>query len=137
MKRLPKKLGKLLTLALDDLEEIEKDSRYRVCMANFHGPSKGGDKCQVCLAGAVMANTFKTDHTKVQMPHDFSSATDNALRALDSLRQGHIYNAQQYMRKGIRRDIPSRVPITPYHFEPEHFKAELRALAKLLTEKNV
>lgn len=36
MKKLPKKLSKLLYVALNDLEEIEKDKNYQVDMEIWH-----------------------------------------------------------------------------------------------------
>lgn len=56
---LPTKDSDLLELALGDLIKCRADKGYVIDMAYFHFPRK--DKCYVCAAGAVMAQTLGSD----------------------------------------------------------------------------
>lgn len=58
-------LHELFGYALDDLQAILANPRYRVDMRFWHmpalGPIDGGNPCRVCAAGAVMANRYRCD----------------------------------------------------------------------------
>lgn len=58
---LPEKDSDLIELALADLRLAEDDPNYGIYMGVWHERIGGewGDACQVCLAGAVLAKTFK------------------------------------------------------------------------------
>lgn len=56
-KELPDKLSELLRLAVKDAKLCEEDSNYELNMSFWHQLVK--DKCIVCLAGSVMAQTLE------------------------------------------------------------------------------
>ena len=58
MKKLPDKLSDLFTVALDDLERCIADPRYEINMRDWISLNTSTKKCEVCMAGAVMAKTL-------------------------------------------------------------------------------
>ena len=88
---LPSTPSELIRLALADLRACERDDRYRVSMMCWHVPLER--VCQVCLAGAVLAQTLGVE------PHEgigdadleqYSGRVKGRLRALDRFRLGEI-----------------------------------------------
>lgn len=57
------KASELIELALSDLLKIERDPRYEINMSVWHSGSldtaAGASPCYVCLAGSVLAKTFR------------------------------------------------------------------------------
>lgn len=51
-------MSDVLELALRDLKMVEKDEKYEVKMTEWHQPISYS-KCQVCLAGSIMAKSLK------------------------------------------------------------------------------
>jgi hypothetical protein len=97
---LPHNLSGLLELALKDLDEVTwMPDKYEVCMVAFYHRAPAENKCFVCLAGAVMANTLGyqrediADDVECILPK-FLPHRDK-LYALDSLRQGFIGRAYE------------------------------------------
>lgn len=90
---LPDKLSKLILVALNDLEKVEKDEKYKVDMGQWHHPPLYNGPCAVCLAGAVIAKTCKTSYKKDLMPGDFFENEVKKFNALDLVRQGEIFRA--------------------------------------------
>ena len=91
----PPSLPVLLKLALDDLERvIAAGDPYTIYCSVWHcGQSKNAyrpARCEVCLAGAVMAMTLKTPPATSAEPGDFCPAWRRALEAIDSLRCGDV-----------------------------------------------
>lgn len=84
----PSKLHELLALALDDYDVISIDSRYRIYMGFWHLYDKNSKVCYVCLAGCVIARTFKFPHTLRADPLDMQGQWTNALAYLNNLREG-------------------------------------------------
>ena len=104
---LPNTPSELLSLALDDLEKCEQDTLYGVLMDAWHEPVFDEDhefqRCDVCLAGAVMAKTLDVDpedHVPAVCEYDWSPlvATDSViadkLTSIEYFRQGLV-------RKGV------------------------------------
>ena len=58
VKKLPYYPSELLQLALDDIAIINKDKRYRINAYVLHDYDEESKTCEVCLAGAVLANTI-------------------------------------------------------------------------------
>lgn len=58
MQTLPYLPSALLELALADLEKIEVDPEFEINMGDWFSRPRPDSKCQVCLAGAVMAKTL-------------------------------------------------------------------------------
>jgi len=86
---LPDKTSELLTLALDDLEEVLKLPGYTPHHFIWHRLTNDG-RCQVCLAGAVMAGTLEAERHVAHLPSDFSESINEKLLLLDALRNGHF-----------------------------------------------
>ena len=57
--KLPNSLHETMELAFKDMEVISKDPRYELNMDHWHTPQV--DKCLVCKAGSIMANTLGLD----------------------------------------------------------------------------
>ena len=58
MKKLPDKLSDLFTVALDDLQKCMADPRYSINMSCWMQWDTVTQKCEVCMGGAVMAQTL-------------------------------------------------------------------------------
>lgn len=93
---LPNKPSDLLEVAINDFEKIVADPRYSIRMTVWHVPahnssdwqqSNDTDKCQVCLAGAVMA-CRGTDIATAIIPDDFDQITHKKLEVIDKMRCG-------------------------------------------------
>lgn len=101
-----KTLHKLLAVACNDFDAVLRDKRYAVNMGTWHQPYRttfdfcsgehipaGDNRCQVCLAGAVIAKSLG------QSPSDeiefcaIEMDVQARLAALDSLRKGDVVNA--------------------------------------------
>lgn len=94
---LPNTLSGLITLALIDLEEVQKMESRIVSMDSWHYPHvnyvTGERKCAVCFAGAVMDRTFKVDERSPYIQRHFSKANVAKFYALDYLRRGRVAEA--------------------------------------------
>ncbi len=91
MTDLPNKLSDILTIALEDLDRVEADPTYSVDMGNWHYNNTDNGRCEVCLAGAVMAKTLGVSSNKTRGP-EYTSC-DAKLRAIDSARKGLVHVA--------------------------------------------
>ena len=110
--KLPDQPSALIRAALDDLKKCMADPTYEINMATWHKPLiNQGDSahCSVCLAGAVLAQTFKMPSSESisalrpfgesGIPHGtrnplvqrFAGDIDK-LRAIDDFRAGAIYD---------------------------------------------
>ena len=127
LKILPRLPSALLTLALDDLEKTEAMSEvYKVHMSNWHAAYT--ERCYVCLAGAVMAQTIGINPREFVFPEDLPD-NEGQLEAINFLRRGAVACALETL--GLRhdyghifdRDIPE------YYPDPSAFKSALRALS--------
>ncbi|HUF64009.1 MAG TPA: hypothetical protein VMN36_18160 [Verrucomicrobiales bacterium] len=132
MKTLPDKPSELIRLAVRDLEKIEGDGRYQICMAQWHFPVENGP-CLVCLAGAVMSRTLGAGDREVRFPLSFGKRNAGRLLALESLARGGFREAFS------RMDIEAAPPLMdygmlPYREDPEQFKADLLTVADYFEE---
>lgn len=134
--KLPTLLSDCITLALTDLEKVEKSRKYTVNMSVFHEPSGGewhDKKCSVCFAGSVIANTLGADISKSLEPADFNKHNENRLYALDSLRMGWIDTAFEYLGKKKPEILSNKAfPVVAYSQSPVQFKKDMANLAALL-----
>lgn len=87
-KRLPDKPSELILVAMEDFEKIEKNPHYEIYMKHWHFWDE--EKCHVCFAGAVMANTLKLPQTVEARPADFGIEIDSKLRAIDWIGGGNF-----------------------------------------------
>lgn len=92
MTTLPDKLSDLLVVALADLKTCEEDDKYRINMTKWHKPTLSGHHCEVCLAGAVMAQTLRTPLTKWQEPYlnKLGEVINMKLLAINEARIGNL-----------------------------------------------
>ena len=138
MKRaLPDRPSELIDIALEDLEAVEKDPKYRVNMSAWHRPDpfSGDGMCVVCLAGAVMAR-----RTAKGLPRDFSFKPSDygprnfvRLHALNDLRTGDVEDALGALGLEKPRGMRSWYSIPDYEVErPSKFKRAMRRLARRL-----
>lgn len=87
------KLHLLLKVACDDFASVLLDPRYRIAVGSeWHTPEAGTffDRCGVCVAGAVIARSFKKSRTVELWPEDYALETANRLHAIDELRLGDV-----------------------------------------------
>ena len=81
----------LILVALNDLLSCIEDDRYEVSMLDWHTASSYDNaSCMVCLAGAVMAQTLKSNPKCDFIPSSFDQKTGRALLALNEFRVGHV-----------------------------------------------
>lgn len=125
---LPKIPSQLIRVALRDLELIEQDDKYEIEMAVCHVPHQG--KCNVCLAGAVMAKTLNSNPNEHLSPYDFEETSE--LRALYLFRIGNIFEAFGEIGLSQPTKMQELIDITPYHESPETFKDDMRDLIRYL-----
>lgn len=131
---LPGKLSALIRVALADLKLCEKDDHYEIWMSDWHSPSTRTGKCEVCLAGSVMAQTLGTPRSKYTAPSYFSNShstyVQNKLYALNCLRTGEVATACQFV--GIKNYIDFYSldrTIVMYRRGEETFHKEMNILA--------
>ncbi len=79
----------LIRVALEDLETCEQDPHYKIYMNDWH--STFGDQCDVCLAGAVMAQSLGAPRNCDLTPVGFTAEVETRLFALDSFRKGYVH----------------------------------------------
>lgn len=142
MKTLPNKPSELIRVALADLRECEDDPNYDIHMSSWHTFNNVTAKCQVCLAGAVMAKTFEVPLRKAMGPDDpeFNSGQQVAFKlfALDQIREGKIYHgvwtimAADIKTKDIekiRKVEWDNLPIPHHRIDREGFHKTLQKVA--------
>jgi hypothetical protein len=95
--RLSNKLSGMLRAAVADMESIKADPRYRLNMWNWHMPFAKGKKCEVCMAGAVLALRGKApidEHINVGALDDsVTPLTQQKMLAINWMRSGAFYAA--------------------------------------------
>ena len=88
---LPGTLSGLLAVAIDDARQLDRDG-YRPASFRWHCPVEEGP-CEVCLAGSVIARTYRSSRSLAVLPSMFSFAIYRKLYALDDMRQGNWLSA--------------------------------------------
>ena len=96
-----KKLSDLLTLAVNDYKKIKKDKRYVFHPQRWHILPKKEKKCEVCLAGCVIAKELGGDISKAIYPVDYESRTTYFLYAVDSFLRGAFYSMLLHFFTGL------------------------------------
>ncbi len=132
MKKPPKKLSRLIRLALADLAKVERSKKYVVDMTwSWHSPQPSG-KCAVCLAGSVMAKTLNVPPDRFANPryYDFSDEWLDALLMLNDVRQGCL--SLDLNEKGI----PDR-RITPYRVKKTQWRKDMWKIVRELEAKGL
>ena len=95
MTALPNKLSALLRIAVEDAQKCEADPRYLLRMGDWHVPSDSTLRCEVCMAGAVMAQRFGAEPIASFAPTDYDDATAEAFWAIDAMRRGYFDSAAE------------------------------------------
>ena len=119
---LPNKKSELLTLALRDLEVVEKDNKYTVDMGDYYHQTM--NSCYVCLAGAVMANTLDAESIVIGIRNRvytnmFGEDNKNKLRWLNDVREFCEYRFNNLIEVcGIYH--------CEYNNDPDNFKVSIR-----------
>ena len=80
------------------------------------------NRCFVCLAGSVMAQSLEASPLLDVVPGHFDSDTREKLVALDCFQQGETARALWFL--GEWRSFPER-HLTPYAESPERFKKDM------------
>ena len=129
--KLPGQPSKLIRIALADLEKVEKSPAYVIDMSRWHEPR--GERCYVCLAGAVISRTLSATPGLFKHPCHYGKEY-YALLALNCFRMGKISNAffyldlhEDYEVQDI--DVPNNLSI---YWAPNAFKKYLNTLADSL-----
>jgi hypothetical protein len=130
-KLLPEKLSDCILLALEDLQKCEVDPRYKIWMSAWHEPH---ERCYVCLAGSVMAQTLNANLFESLGPANYSKHNNKRLMALNSIRAGHVRTAMSYMGIIPGWDAMQDVDVSPYHHSPTAFTRDLTKIAMNLKE---
>ena len=130
---LPSVPSYLIELALGDLEKCEASPEYEIHMGIWH--REDGPVCKVCLAGAVMAQTFRLERSRevVDVEDYFDQTTADHLEALDDFRTGFIEDGCDTL--GCYGDLPEELrewPTPDYGHDPAGFKSSMRELASRL-----
>jgi len=92
MKKPPKTLYGLLTLALNDLKKVERSEKDKVDVTHSH-PDNGSKKCHVCLAASLVAESIEITAIPPVELASFCVGWVNALLTINYLRNGDISSA--------------------------------------------
>jgi hypothetical protein len=131
--KLPDKPSELIKVAIRDLEAVERSRVYAVSMGQWHTKFESDNVCYVCLAGSVMAKTFKIKRNKTCSPASITN--DDAQRklyALNAFRIGDIVGAFNNLNMDVPMFIAEHVHMPTYSEDKVKFKSELLKLAKVL-----
>ena len=148
-KKLPQKLSDILELALEDLNQVERDPNYYVSMGVWHTPSTVGfgDKerevCMVCLAGSLLAKSVKIPLQITYTEMDTDRYVQNNMRAIDNARVGDFQNALYSM--GVSAENVSKfekkfysqikTPLVEYERDSKEFKKNMKEAIEFLREE--
>ena len=97
------KLWKLLKVALEDVEKVRQDKRYKLDMAYWHKLDED-KRCFVCLAGSVLANWTRIDRHIVDFG-ELEKNLGNRLSAIDELRRVNFFLAYNYIHNKRLSDV--------------------------------
>ena len=138
--KLPEKLSDCIILALADLEKVEASDQYVVNMHEWHRPGDD-NRCVVCLAGAVIAETLGGVRLQVLSPSHYPDETATRLFALNDVRCGDVCGAllhQMGVHESIVSDFVTFYPDVPdYEESPKEFKSKMREIAQMLKEHDL
>ena len=135
------KPSELIRVALNDLMRCYNDSEYEIAMDVWHVPNSSRDTyegheeyedytvCEVCLVGAVMAQTLGSSIKKALSPSSFSPLINSALRALNELRVGDVSVAFGYLDLGFAAGLKFDRGITSWDVNSIRFMGDMNQLA--------
>lgn len=100
---LPTKLSDLLELAVTDARKCEAEpERFVLDMDDWMRPRR--DRCAVCMAGAVMAQSLGFDASskeRIDPAKINNDSLKNAMWAIDSMREGAYWDAAEQMQISV------------------------------------
>jgi hypothetical protein len=127
---LPSKPSTLIRVALADLRKVEAmPDIYRVNMDVWHREHRDDHKCEVCLAGSVIAAELGANPEAHRGPEDFDQETTWKLYALNEFRVGNVFDGPCYLdRADLWLGADTR-RITEYTESPAGFHRDMQKLA--------
>ncbi len=135
MSKLPDKPSTLIRLALDDLKKCEASDDYVIDMADWHVPF-GSGRCEVCLAGAVMAQSLGVGISRDTTPGSMGEGLDRKLSSLEEFRQGYIHSGLRKMGIEPPEDLYDEdVPM--YEDDRDGFRSAMQNMANILEEEGL
>lgn len=125
--RLPGRPSRLIAIALEEVEYIEKLPKFQVQMAEWIAKDEATGDCAVCFAGAVMVMRLGAKMGKHTSIHNFPHEKC-ALKAIDLLRCGEVTSALGFL--GLPREWGAQFDreIVSYDEDSSLCKAQLREL---------
>ncbi len=138
--KLPDKLSSLITVALKDLERVERSKKYKVYMENWHVPNS---HCSVCLAGAVMSRVVSPKQ-RVGYLEIFDNLLWNKFNALNYIREGRVRSALEMLNVPLLYNyydgcvsfngqrIDARIDVTTYWVDRKQWHLDMKKIVKLL-----
>ena len=128
------KLSDLAEASILYHEKCENYPRYLIDMYSWHTPNALG-KCEVCLAGSVMAQRLGFDVMTNCTPISTLPSIRNKLEALNDLREGNVrYALSSFYDIDITGGELDDVYICEYEEDPLEFKKQMRKLINYLRE---
>lgn len=136
VRELPDLPSDVLSMALTDLEAVERDPRYEICMLSWHDYYESTKKCAVCLAGALMVG--------MGLPHDADMGDEengpfrprewSMFYMINEFRRGHLHQGLRdvAVSDGARELVPRMVQVVPYVSNPEKFREQMRGIVETL-----
>ena len=91
--QLPEKLSELIRLSVSDAKKCEVNPHFVLDMRSWLLYRSADDKCLICMAGAVMAQTLGDSQYVMRMPRDYSSEVRDKLYAINYARIGTLHDA--------------------------------------------
>ncbi|MCY4584405.1 MAG: hypothetical protein OXB98_00050 [Bryobacterales bacterium] len=92
---LPKSMSRLIAIAIADARSLDP-SLYHPMSGQWHAKPLVGP-CEICLAGSLIAGTFKSASDRQRFPWYFGLDVENKLFGLDSMRCGHWTSAFRFI----------------------------------------
>lgn len=144
---LPDLPSELLLLALKDLEACELSDKYTIDMSTWYLQRLYTDpiddrefkqKCQVCMAGAILAQTLKIDTVGFVGPYTsgFKSTLTKKLLAINCANYGDFEEMLDVL--GIVKKVKfDGLVMPPYARDPVKFKSVLRQVIFILKDNNL
>jgi len=150
---LPDTLHELITVALQDEDKAFHSPLYLIRMNDWHVASRNSkSRCDVCLAGAVMAFSLKGPIELDLSPHDFGNhkRRPEKLEALDSIRTGEVWEALatfynrktmkfatiKYICDKLNCDPEGSLKLTTYSRNRKQWRKEMYSIRNQLKKHN-
>jgi hypothetical protein len=92
---LPERPSEILEVALRDLKTCMNSSKYNINMTQWLSPAEEGFPCEVCIAGAWIAQSSGVGTEETSCPVDFEHDTAEKLYMINHFREYSIGKALQ------------------------------------------